>query len=270
MKFALCGAGRVGTSLAYSLKAAGWGFYGYYSTSFPDWVKKEERIDKLDELKERNLLVLIALPDREIKRVSKKLPSFLIVGHTSGSLDHTAIHAPSPRGIFSLHPLRSVPKYRMNLSHGFWGIEGDRVGIETAKKIVRVLKGRYLVVDTDKKPLYHLAAVLSTNLTTSLLFLAHKLFEKCGIQKGIDLYLGETTIKNIKDMGYLGSLTGPVERGDYLTIKRDLQSLKDFAPESLATVVKLLDVNLELAKEKGLEEEYADRIHSIISDYSKF
>ncbi|MCK4226503.1 DUF2520 domain-containing protein, partial [candidate division WOR-3 bacterium] len=81
--------------------------------------------------------------------------------------------------------------------------------------------------------------------------------------------LGGKVVNNVKDMDYLESLTGPVERGDWNTLDRDLKSLEENAHEFLVPVVKLLEVNLKIAKKKGLKEEDANRIYSIISNYSE-
>ncbi len=267
MKFALCGAGRVGTSLACSLKSKDWEFLGYYSEIYPEWIEEDKRISNLKELEGKDILVFLALPDRAIETLSKTLPPSLIVGHTSGSLNHRAIKSPNPKGRFSIHPLRSVPRFGMDIKGGYWGIEGDEVGIKFAERTVEALRGKAIPINPDKKPLYHIASVTSTNLLSSLLFIADKLFKKCGITEDIAPYVGEETLKCIKDMGYVESLTGPVERGDYNTLLRDLTALKKNAHDLLPIVSRLLEVNLSIAKEKGLKREDADRIDSIISDY---
>ncbi|MCK4527086.1 DUF2520 domain-containing protein [candidate division WOR-3 bacterium] len=267
MRFALCGAGRVGTSLAESLKSANWEFLGYYSISYPEWVEENEKLSDPRQLDYKDLLVILALPDKAIEFLSGELPSDLIVGHTSGSLNHMAINAPYPRARFSLHPLCSISTYGMDLSGGFWGIEGDSFGILTARRIVSALKGRAFYVESDKKPLYHLASVVSSNLMNSLLYIGNELFASCGLEEDIAFNLGESTLKNIKDKGYVASLTGPIERGDYDTLKRDLEALKGFNPSLLPMISELLMVNLKIAKEKGLSEEDADSICSIISNY---
>lgn len=267
MKFALCGAGRVGTSLAHSLKSNGWEFFGYYSENYPHWIEEKKRISSLNELEGRDLLVFLAIPDEVIETLSSKLPRSLIVGHTSGSLDHRAIKAPETKGRFSIHPLRSVPRFKMDISGGYWGIEGDEVGIKVAERTVDALNGKALYINSDKKPLYHMASVTSTNLLNSLLFLTDSLFKKCGITEEVATYIGMETLRNIKDMGYLESLTGPVERGDYKTLKRDLDALEKNANDLLPILVRLLEVNLNMARDKGLKKEDANRINSIISEF---
>ena len=268
MKFALCGAGRVGTSLASSLNSKNWEFFGYYSKSYPKFIEKDKRLKSLKNLEVKKLIVFLALPDNDIENLSRELPSFLIIGHTSGSLDHRIIKSPEPNGRFSIHPLRSIPDYNMDLTGGYWGIEGDEVGIKVAERTVRDLGGKTLYIDPKMKPLYHMASIISTNLLSSLLYLADNLFKECGITSSVAPFMGDEALKNIKDLGHLMSLTGPVERGDYNTLNRDLEALRKYASEFLPVVNELLKINLDLAKKKGLKKEDADRIHSIISAYS--
>ena len=268
MKFALCGAGRVGTSLASSLKSKSWEFLGYYSTSYPEFIEKDKRLKSLKDLEVKGLIVFLALPDKEIENLSRQLPPYLIIGHMSGSLDYRTIKAAEPSGRFSIHPLRSIPDYNMDLTGTYWGIEGDEVGIKVAERTVRVLDGKTLYIDSKMKPLYHMASIISTNLLSSLLYLANNLFNECGINSSVATFMGEDTLKNIKNLGYLNSITGPVERGDYNTLDRNLKALKKHASEFLPVVNELLKINLDLAKKKGLKKEDADRIHSIISTYS--
>jgi predicted short-subunit dehydrogenase-like oxidoreductase (DUF2520 family) len=268
MKFALCGAGRVGTSLASSLKSKNWEFFGYYSKSFPKFIEEDKRLKSPRELEIEELIVFLALPDKEIENLSRKLPPSLIIGHMSGSLDYKTIKAPEPSGRFSIHPLRSVPDYNMDLTGIYWGIEGDEVGIKVAERTVKVLGGKTLYIDSKMKPLYHMASIISTNLLSSLLYLADDLFKECGINLNVAPIIGDETLKNIKNLGHLKSITGPVERGDYNTLDRDLKALKKYAKEFLPVVNELLKKNLDLAKKKGLKKEDADRIYSIISAYS--
>lgn len=268
MKFALCGAGRVGTSLVSSLKSKNWEFFGYYSKSYPKFIEKDKRLKSLRDFDIKELIVFLALPDKEIENLSKELPPYLIIGHTSGSLDHRIIKAPEPVGRFSIHPLRSIPDYNMDLTGTYWGIEGDKVGFKVAERTVRVLGGKTLYIDSKMKPLYHMASIISTNLLSSLLYLADNLFKECGINSSLVHIMGDETLKNIKNLGQLKSITGPVERGDYNTLDRDLKALKKHASEFLPVVNELLKINLDLAKKKGLKKEDADRIHSIISAYS--
>lgn len=268
MKFALCGAGRVGTSLASSLESVDWEFFGYYSRSYPKFVEKDKKLSSLRELEGRDLLVFLALPDRVIEIISGRLPCSLLIGHTSGSLDYKAIKAPEPKGRFSIHPLRSIPKFGMDISGGYWGIEGDEVGIKVAEKTVEALNGKALYIDSKMKSLYHMASVMSTNLINCLLFLSDELFKKCGITCDIAPYVGGEALQFIKKLGYFDSLTGPIERGDYNTLEKDLKSLEENASDLIPLVTKLLEVNLDIAKKKGLKKENVDRIYSIISNYS--
>jgi predicted short-subunit dehydrogenase-like oxidoreductase (DUF2520 family) len=113
-----------------------------------------------------------------------------------------------------------------------------------------------------------MASIISTNLLSSLLYLADDLFKECGINLNVAPIIGDETLKNIKNLGHLKSITGPVERGDYNTLDRDLKALKKYAKEFLPVVNELLKKNLDLAKKKGLKKEDADRIYSIISAYS--
>lgn len=268
MKFALIGAGRVGTSLASSLKElGGWEFRGYYSSSYPESIPEKEKIESPDEF-EIGDIVIMALPDSSINKVSRELPPSLMVGHTGGSLDHRAIESPEPQARFSIHPLHPVKRNHTDLSGIKWGIEGDRKGVEIASEIVDALKGKFFEISTDMKPVYHFSAMLSTNLIQSLIYLGDLLFRKCGVDDSITLELVEKTLENIKEDGPVESLTGPVERGDYIILERNLKKMSNFDSSRVNLLCELLMLNLEVAKKKGLKERDANRITDIIADYS--
>lgn len=268
MRFALCGAGRVGTSLARSLSIKGWDFVGYYSRRYPDFIPENKRLSSIQDVQGQDTVIIFALPDRAIAEVSRKVAPSMIVGHTSGSRAYRVLKNPEPEGRFSLHPLRSVPDFRMNLERGMWGIDGDERGRSVAEKIIKTLEGKSFYIEPEKKSLYHLAAVLSINFLTVLLSISGDLFKECGVEESVELELAGDTISSIKERGYLDSLTGPVERGDVKTIKKELSKLKDTEPELVPFITEFFRQNIKLLKRKRRLTENVDALDSFLTDFS--
>ncbi len=123
-----------------------------------------------------------------------------------------------------------------------------RQRVDIAKKVVETLKGRYMVISPDEKPLYHLACVVASNHVLSILYLSSKLMEGRIPEEEI-INLALETLKKAEKEGIVQALTGPVERGEKEVIEKELEKAKEkryFNP-----VKELFKLNLEVAERKG-------------------
>ncbi|HTY09341.1 MAG TPA: Rossmann-like and DUF2520 domain-containing protein [Candidatus Edwardsbacteria bacterium] len=267
----LIGAGRLGTSLAAALAEKGYPVHGV-----------ADRDLKLAQQAARDLkaavaqddpaavcagagLVIVAVPDGQIKPLSERLAASgalrkgQIICHTSGFLPASVLVAVKMHGVYtiSMHPLMSFTR-RMEGSQAFRGIhfalEGDAVALEAARELVAALDGFAVVIKPQDKPLYHAAAVLSSNYLVTLISESVELLRRAGIAeedaKQMLLPMAAAIIGHLRD-GELGqALTGPIERGDELTVAGHLQALRQAGPEALAIYTALGKATLRLVRDK--------------------
>ena len=103
--------------------------------------------------------------------------------------------------------------------------------------------------------LYHASAVVASNYLVTLLDLSLSLIKLAGMT-GEDALRGlkpliEGTISNVEKMGVQNALTGPIARGDILTIEKHLSEIESKAPRLLSLYRTLGLYTVEIAKEKG-------------------
>lgn len=272
MKIALIGAGRVGIAVLTQLKRK------YKITVVWDVDKKaEKRCYRMLRRKYKTLslrefvkgaeVVLIATPDREIEKVYQEIKSFLKRGktliHFSGALSSNIFKR---RGIgrASMHPIQTFPSIKSSIRPGlYFAIEGNPKGIKIARELVKAMKGRYIVLSPKSKPLYHTMCVASSNFLVGILDFAVVLGKvlKLSPEKTIEILspIIDQTLRNIKELGSIRSLSGPVERGDFTTIEKHLQSLKKLDSRFIDLYISLSSYLLSIAKKKGSISELEEK-----------
>ncbi len=262
MKIAFYGAGRAGKTLYLFFKEKGLDVAGIYSRRIEErksYLKAPEGdipLLSFESLYDMDVVIL-TVEDRSIEREAKRLIDRnikAIIGHVSGSLSSTAINR---EGRFSLHPamsLASAEAYK-NLESAIFSIEGDEKGLKAARYIVDNLKVRYVMIDPEKKTLYHTACVIASNYLVAIETMAKELLVGIGFDKDlaeeIALTLGESTLNNMKRLGIERALTGPVARGDWDIVEKHKEELakKD---ELIKEIYTLLATYLARVKERTL------------------
>ena len=123
-----------------------------------------------------------------------------------------------------------------------FGIEGDDAGRAAAGKLVPALGGVALHLDSTQMASYHAAAALASNYVVAAVDAAAAVLALAGVppadaaQALVPLARG--AIDNIAARGTVGGLTGPVRRGDAITVQRHLDALR--AQPELAEIYRAL------------------------------
>jgi predicted short-subunit dehydrogenase-like oxidoreductase (DUF2520 family) len=267
------GAGVVGTALAARLVRAGLPVTGLHGRQreLTDAARAISGVvatsDEIPEILSQSDVIIISVRDERVPEVAerlvreKRLRREQILLHTSGAYPARTILAPAVghvRAVGTLHPLVSFADARVaveGLREVAFGIEGDELARATAKKIVRALGARAVILDAENLPLYHAGAVMASNYVVALADVAQSLLMKAGVPADqalpVLIPLLNSVVQNLAHVGLPGALTGPVERGDVSSVERHLKTLQARAPEMLE-LYKLVgrDV-LRLAKEKS-------------------
>jgi len=219
----------------------------------------------------RAAIVLITTPDREIATVCRRIARGggfrrgSLVAHASGAngldLLETARAAGALRAV--LHPLQSVPSRErgvVNLPGSYFRIEADPGAQRRVRALVRALGGRALslprwIAGQESAALYHAGAVAASNYLVTLLDFAARHLEALGASRRQALRallpLVRGTLENVERLGIPAALTGPIARGDRVTVAAHLAALRSRAPHLLDLYRQLARATVPLARGKG-------------------
>jgi predicted short-subunit dehydrogenase-like oxidoreductase (DUF2520 family) len=192
-----------------------------------------------------------------------RLPSATAIVHVSGSLQLAALAGAGAAGhpTGSFHPFQSFPVVRPPAA-----IVGSLIGVDATDEelaerlfqLARDIGGHPRRVPDEQRALYHVAAVLSSNLVVGLAGTAAAVLESIGWTEADALAalvpLLSGVIDNLASEGLGGALIGPIRRGDVGTIRRHLDELDRNGMEAAARVYRILGMaTLELALATGLD-----------------
>lgn len=240
LRFSLVGPGRVGLSLAQWLEQGG-----------AELVSRAGRGEVGSLVSGGQDLLLLAVPDGALPEVAARLalrPQAAVVLHTSGSQDASPL-APMRAGgsaVGSLHPLKAFPHPLPDAGAGrgvFFALDGDPAALAFARRLVDSWGGVAGEVPGPLRPLYHLAASLAAGGVVTLVAAASEIAASLGLPQEIaggylELARGALAVAAAGG-GPAQNLTGPVARGDLLTLDRALDGLATSVPEKLPLVLEV-------------------------------
>jgi predicted short-subunit dehydrogenase-like oxidoreductase (DUF2520 family) len=258
--FAVVGAGRAGCGLARLLARQGYPFVGAASRSHDAAQRACNLVggghptrDPADLLPEARL-VFVTTPDDSLSDTAHRLAESAtlrpdtVVAHCSGALTASVL-APLQRhgaAIGSFHPLTSfpVPDPAAPPPAVAWcAIDGDPAAVAILERVATDLGAQVLLVDPDRKILYHAAAVFACNFLVPLIDAAVRADAGAGIDTAHALAslrpLIETTLDNLARHGVRDALSGPIARGDADLVRRQIAALDAHDPQ-LATLYREL------------------------------
>jgi predicted short-subunit dehydrogenase-like oxidoreductase (DUF2520 family) len=221
-------------------------------------------------------VVLLAVPDDRLGEVAQGLatvgpaPPGCAVLHLAGALT-TDVLAPLHAvgyAVGSLHPLQTVADPWTGgdrLVGSAYALAGEPEALSAARRLVRALRGRPLVIPPTLRPLYHAAAVLASSSVVALVAMAARLLHEAGADEEdalpAVLPLVRGTLQNIEQLGVSAALTGPIARGDVDTLRLHLARLSS-ADRGLYSA--LGREALRLARAAGLDAHRAAEMESLL------
>ncbi|MBE0432917.1 DUF2520 domain-containing protein [candidate division WOR-3 bacterium] len=252
MRIGLIGCGRVGVTL-FDLLRKNNTIVGVY-----DKKKQRERIAAMllrirhnpsyHELVKQSEALFLATPDDEILRAYAKMREHIsgptCIFHFSGILPADIIPRTPKVYRASVHPFATFPEIAVpaRKRHYHISLEGDPPAIKAARAIFGARYFTLKKIRKQDKTLYHLTGVFSSNLLVALIASACYLAGKIGwTEKEIQQLIFpiiEQTLGNIKRRGLVNALSGPLVRGDVLTIEKHLRALRN--DKTLLNVYKAL------------------------------
>jgi len=113
------------------------------------------------------------------------------------------------------------------------GLEGDAPALAWLHTALTAIGGRCFEIASADKPLYHAAAVFSSNFTVVLQGIAQDAWRSAGVPSELMRPLTEallkSTVENVLAMGPALALTGPAARGDTAVVQAQGQMVQSWS-----------------------------------------
>lgn len=284
LSMGVIGTGRVGTALALLARERGLSVAGLWNRTA---AKGEEAarlvqsplFQELGDLLGRCNWLWLTVADYALPELVTRLVDYSwqdkTVVHTSGALSSEVLVPLREKGanILSFHPLQTIADWqqaRHNLPGSLVALEGDEDAVQVGLKLAQRLGLRPFAIAREAKALYHGAAVVASNYLVTLAYWAEKWMETAGIpaaaaNQGL-VALMQGALNNLSSLGPVAALTGPLVRGDVLTVKSHLQVT---AEQGIAELEQKLYrqlglLTMEIARQRGLAPEVEAELLGIL------
>lgn len=280
MKIGFIGAGRTGVSLGKYFCDHGIPVTGYYSRT-PQSARDAAEFTgtmsfrDIEAITEISDTLFLTVPDRMVAELwdrIKQLPiQNKIICHCSGAFSSAVFSKIEGRRAYgySIHPLYAFSDREQaykGLSDVLFTIEGAEDRLPDICRLFVQLGNPFQVISAQDKAKYHAAAVFAANGMTALMQTAIRLLTDCGFSEADAQHaLGPMLlhhVENIVHCGPVGAMTGPVERGDAVTV---FQHLSCLCEEDKALYVLLSRRLLAVARQKNPGKRY-DALEKLLGD----
>lgn len=278
----LVGAGRVASALAAALAAAGYPVTAVASRSRASAEALAARtpgaraVPSAQCVADAADVVFITTTDSAIEAVAGVVrwrPGQVVV-HCSGAAMAAVLAPARERGaaVASFHPIATFPKAEppSPLAGVTFGAEGDEAALAVLAQAARAMGARMARVRPERKALYHAGGVFACNYLVTLLAIGEQLMVRAGLEPAAarEALTGmmRDTVEHARTMGPEGALTGPIARGDTVTVRRHLAALEAEVPALAALYRALGAETLPLARRgRGLEEDATARLQELLT-----
>ena len=236
-RIGVVGRGRLGSALAVALSSAG------FDVSGPAGRGELPTGDA----------ILLCVPDSEIPAAAAAVAGAApLIGHTSGATPLTALGPAGDVQRFGLHPLQTFTGSDADPER-FAGCRCAVAGstpaaAEAAAALARSLGMVPFELSDEQRPAYHAAASIASNFLVALEAAAEEVAAAAGLDpeeaRAALAPLVRATVENWAELGPRRALTGPVARGDELTVATQRAAVREAAPQ----LEPLFDVMVERAR----------------------
>ena len=283
------GIGVLGRGLSVALAERGYRVAGAHSRSEASARWLADRIPGCDvyasaqALSDVSGLVFITTPDSAIEEVTRSVNWRYGQGvvHCYGGASIELLEPAAQQGAFTgaFHPfqtfagLDSPEDAAARLAGVTFAVEGEGWLGGYLAPMAQDLGGHAVSIAGPDRSLYHAAAVFGCGYVVTLLKSAVSLWESMGLssEQAIQalIPLTSATLSNVAKKGLKGAATGPVIRGDVLTLRSHLETLFQRSPELVSLYGNLARASLPLAPQ-GAGPNPLNAIEELVDHYISF
>ena len=265
------GCGRVGQTLAALLHLQAQALVqDLYSRSFSSaeqaakFVGAGQPLAELAQMRAADVW-LLSVPDAQVGAAAQALADAQgakltgsIVFHSSGFLSAAELQPLQALGchVASAHPVLNFasPETGVRQFAGTpCGLEGDAMALAWLHTALTAIGGRCFEIASANKPLYHAAAVFSSNFTVVLQGIAQDAWQSAGVPPELMRPLTEallkSTVDNVLAMGPAQALTGPAARGDTAVVQAQGEVVKRWSAPAGEVYQTLSELAAQLKKD---------------------
>lgn len=268
-KIVFLGTGKIAASLSYSLKkfncniAAVSSLSPESARSFAKKFSIPFHSSEISFVIEKGDFFILALPDDQIEKTANLIAdSFEVKNlafiHLSGALDSSYLKSLKDKGAKtgSVHIMQTFPdKTPLPL-------DGLNAAIETEDSrffklltdIFSLLGLKSFRIDPRKKIYYHMMATIASNFMVGQIYNALHNAELSGLgSPNVEKILTPIILQSINNSfnaSPIHALSGPVERGDLITIKKHIEALKNFKELKIQYIADSIGL-LPIARKKN-------------------
>ena len=257
-RLTIIGAGNLASTLAVSLREAGYAIDQIVSKGKAASLKRAQRLAGEvgasavvgTRARIESEVVWFCVPDGAIRRAAEVLKDAAdwkgkVAFHSSGVLASDELGELRRRGaaVASVHPLMTFVRGSRPALRGVpFAVEGDPRAVKVARTMVEDLQGQLFVIPKRYKQAYHAWGMFASPLLTALLAASERVAVAAGVRRGAArkrmLPILRQTLQNYAELGGPQSFSGPIARGDAETVKKHLYVLRAI-PEARAIYVAL-------------------------------
>jgi len=283
LRIGVVGAGRAGTALAAALARAGHQVVAASAISAASVQRVRQRlpgtaIERPEQVIAAAGLVLLTVPDDVLPGLVAGLSATgvqlegKLLAHVSGRHGIAVLGPAVRRGALPLaiHPVMTFtgrPDDIDRLAGVSFGVTAPAALLPVAQALVVEMGGEPVVIEEDRRDLYHAALAGAANHLVTLVTQAADLLRDAGVADPARM-LGPLLSAALDNALRLGdaALTGPVARGDAETVASHVAALQAAAPGALPAYLALARLTADRALAAGtLTAQDAQRLLDVLA-----
>lgn len=214
-RICVVGNGRAGQAFAGAIQRAHMSLVGP--------IGRGEQVPEAD-------IVLLCVPEPELRNVAAVIPVGALVAHCSAS---TQLDVLAPHEAFSMHPLMTLAAH-VSLAGAACAVDGSTPrALAAATELAKRLHMSPMHVAPEKRALYHAAASMASNFLVTLEDAAELAARECNVPRSALVPLVDAAVRAWAVDGFRGAITGPIARNDQATVDRQRDALESSLPDLL-------------------------------------